>query len=389
MDKPQSVEAIDFLIISAEASSNLYAVRILEELKKRGRSFHAFGVGNQDMMDLGFEAIGRAETMAVMGFQEVLSHYKEIKAVYDQILIRCKTNKPKFALLLDYPGFNLKLAEELKKLNIPVIYFIAPQVWAWKKKRVYKIKECIDKLLCIFPFEEDFYKKYGVNTEFVGHPLLEEIKEEYFDTNANQLLRSRFGISHAKKVIGLMPGSRVSEIKHIFKTQIETAKELVKKHPNTQVVVLVAPGVDEKYLKSLIPADAPSILFLKDKPFEMLRLVDMVLVASGTATLIAGLMKKPMVIMYKMNTLTALLLKPLVMNNTKYFGMINLIYDKELMPERFQSKANPQELRKLVEQRLYDDNKMNEVLGELDLLPKMLGNTGATQKVVDVLEGYF
>jgi lipid-A-disaccharide synthase len=159
------------LIVSAEASSALYARRLLEAWQKHDIKVSAFGVGDQKMLELGFQALGRSENMAVVGIKEVLRHYSHIKKVFYDILAECDREKPKFALLLDYPDFNFRLAKELKKRGIRVIYYISPQLWAWRKGRLSLVKKYIDKMLVLFPFEKDFYRENGVDVEFVGHPL--------------------------------------------------------------------------------------------------------------------------------------------------------------------------------------------------------------------------
>ena len=260
------------LIIAAEASSAIYAQRLLEYWQKENKIFHAFGVGSKDMERLGFEIVGRSEKMSVVGFQEVIKHYSEIKEVFNQILDLTKKRRPKFALLLDYPGFNLRLAAKLKALGIPVVYYISPQVWAWKTSRVYQIKKNVDKMLVLFPFEVEFYRKYEVNSEFVGHPLLDELNPAHFDKKEIQKNRHRYGIDAQDHLIGLMPGSRWSEINHHLQTQLRTAELIHKRNPTIKFALLVAPTFSVDEIKNILPDLKIPLILIKEDPMSMVSL---------------------------------------------------------------------------------------------------------------------
>lgn len=376
------------LIVSAEPSSNLYAERIMEETNLRKLELDFWGIGNQKMESYGLTRLGKSEEMAVMGFQEVLKHYKDIKAVYNTVIEEVKASDTKVAILMDYAEFNLKLSKDLHELGVKVVFYIAPQIWAWRQGRVKQVKEFVDELLCIFPFEEKFYKKHNVNTNFVGHPLLDEIKDSHLDLEQKKTKRSKMGFFETDKVLGLMPGSRKSELSLNFRSQLDTAKILKGKYPNLNLVVLAAPSMDQELIKSYILGDDPDILILQDEPFEMLQVVDFALVASGTATLVTGLMQVPMLVMYKMKPVSAFLAKLLVSKNNPFFAMINLIYGKEFVPERFQGDASPKKMAKLIEKKWFDEKTYEETKVGLKELPSLLGSKGATKRVVDRLEAF-
>ena len=375
------------LIVAAEASSALYASRLLELWKNENESIQTFGVGSQQMVDLGFEALGRSEQMAVVGIQEVIKHYGEIKEVFEKLIEMAKLRRPRFALLLDYPDFNLRLAKELKKLGIIVVYYISPQVWAWRTSRVHKIKKVVDKMLVVFPFEKEFYKRYDIDVEFVGHPLLDEIKESYFDKKFIQTLRQRFGIDNYDNLVGLMPGSRWSELKHHLSTQIQVADKLFKQDPNLKFAILVAPTFSLSDMKSVLPETSTPIILIKDDPMIMAAMCDEILCASGTATLLVGLIRKPMVIMYKMNGLTAWLAKKFV-KNTPFFGLINIVVGQKIVPEYFQEEANPTQLSEALLKLIDSPQAREDVTRALGQAHKLLGEKGATQRVAAVLKGY-
>jgi lipid-A-disaccharide synthase len=376
------------LIVAAEASSCLYARRLLEYWKNQKVEVTAFGIGDQAMADLGFECIGHAEELAVVGLQEVLSHWGVIKRAFYGVLETARTLDPEVALLLDYPGFNLRLAARLRAIGIPVVYYISPQVWAWRSGRIRQIKKVVDKMLVVFPFEKDFYASHGMDVEFVGHPLLDELEERFFDPAAREFHRSKFGIKPDDLVLALMPGSRRSELKHHLTTQLETARALARTRAELKTALLIAPGFSKEQIQTLLSGlDFPLIL-IKDEPFSMIDLADVVLCASGTATLMVGLLEKPMVIMYKMNPITAFLAKRLV-HATKYFGLINLVLDSPAVPELFQERANPTGLADALNSFLSTRSAREQAALRLRPAKERLGNKGATERVAKALSQYW
>ncbi len=374
------------LIIAAEASSSLYAQRLLESWKSEGRAIDAFGIGSRTMEKLGFECLGRSEELAVVGLQEVLKHLPKIRQVFNSLLESAERRKPKFALLLDYPDFNLRLAKQLKKRGIKVIYYISPQVWAWRTGRVNAIRKCVDHMLVLFPFEEAFYREHDVRCDFVGHPILDELSQNVMDPATLKHERSRFGLTEHDCVLGLMPGSRNSEIDHHLQTQIRTAEILAKKIPNLRPVMMVAPTLEREKFGELIAQSSTSIQIIKEDPLDMIALADIILVASGTATLMVGLLEKPMVIMYRMNSVTAWLAKKLV-TKTKFFGLVNLVMNRRVVPELFQEEANPNRLA-LELLNLASGPSREKALQDLAGVKAALGSRGATARVLAILNSY-
>ena len=385
----ESTRSSRVLVVAAEASSTLYAKRLLEHWKSvEGREVDAFGIGSEDMVDQGFHALGRSEDLAVVGVQEVLKHFPLIRRTFHAILDEVDREPPDFALLLDYPDFNLRLAKKLKQRGVKVVYYISPQVWAWRTHRVEKMKPLIDKMLVLFPFEKAFYDKHQIDCDFVGHPLLDEISDDLLDQKSIEVERSKVGVVGQSLLVGLMPGSRNSELKHHLQTQLEVAKAMYSENSNLQFALLVAPTFEKEQIQDLLPGiDLPMIL-LKDEPFKMIRLCDVILTASGTATLLVGLMAKPMVIMYKMNALTALIAKRFV-THTKYFGMINLIFDKLVVPELFQEQASVQNLKEHMLKYARKGDLWQATHQELLKAQERLGDKGATLRVAKALAPFW
>ncbi len=374
------------LIIAAEASSSLYAQRILESWKAEGREIDAFGIGSRQMEKLGFECIGRSEELAIVGLTEVLKHLPVIRRVFNGLLEQASKRRPKFALLLDYPDFNLRLAKQLKKRGIRVIYYISPQVWAWRTGRVKQIRRDVDHMLVLFPFEETFYREHGVRCDFVGHPLLDELPENSMSEEQRAFERSRFGIGTGDIVLGLMPGSRNSEIEHHLQTQIRTAEILVRRMPSIRPVLMVAPTLDREKFGAALEASSASIQIVKEDPLDMINLADVILAKSGTSTLMVGLMGKPMVIMYRMTAITAWFAKKLV-TKTKFFGLVNLVMDRQVAPELFQEEANPERLADEL-QRLAQGPLREKALQDMSGVRAALGSRGATKRVLAILNAY-
>lgn len=375
------------LIVAAEASSALYAEQLILHWRSQGRrrDLEYFGVGSRRMEKLNFRCLGYAEDMAVMGFSEVIQHYSDIKNVFQSILNEVDQAKPLVAILLDYPGFNLRLSKELHARQIPVIYYVSPQIWAWKKNRVYTVKAFVSKMLVVFPFEVDFYKEYGVPVQYVGHPLLDDLKPEHEDKELIALKRSRLGIQRHQKVLGLMPGSRKQELDRHLELQLQVAEKLKARHPDLKIVLLVAPTISKTEVQDRLENTKLSLVLLQDEPFNMISLVDGVLAASGTATLMVGLLEKPMVIMYRVSWLSAFIGRRLVKG---FFGLVNLLSKKEIVPELFQEKANLEQLTPQVERMLFDDLYRSQVIYDLQVLKTQLGEKGVTSRVAKEIEVY-
>lgn len=376
------------LIVAAEASSSLYAQRLLEHWKSQDFKIEAFGIGSTAMEKLGFERIGKSEELAVMGVVEVFQHWDLIKTTFHRLVEEAEKRRPDVVLLLDYPDFNLRLAKQLKKRGLKVVYYISPQIWAWRQSRVKLIQQRIDKMLVLFPFEKEFYARHDVPVEFVGHPLLDEISDKFFDEEYRKRRRSRYGVSDEDVLLGLMPGSRNSELKQHLELQLEAADRLYEENPRLKVALFVAPTFELADLQARLPKLRFPLILMKDDPFEMIHLADVVLCASGTATLMVGLMQTPMVIMYRMKAMTAWIAKRFV-KSAKYFGMINLILDRLVVPELFQEKASVGNICNELRPLLTDPGMRAKVRRELAQAQGRLGDKGATVRVAEALQEYF
>jgi len=379
------------MIIAAEASSTHYAAELMREWIRQSAhkniNHYFYGVGSNEMESLGFHRLGQSEQMAVMGIAEIIEHYSFLKNIFYNLLAEAEKNRPDIVILMDYPDFNLRLAKKMKAMGLKIFYYISPQVWAWRKNRIYDIKSYCEKVFLLFPFEKKFYDDHNVPNEFVGHPLLDDLDADLLDLDKIYFQRSKYGIKKNEKVLALMPGSRHSEIEQHFQIQQDVARRLLKKYNHLRILICVAPPLSKDYiLEKLETFNLPYIL-IKEDPNQMISMADYVLVASGTATLMVGLLEKPMVIMYKMKWLTGVI-GNLLIRNLKYFGLVNLILDEEVVPERKQKKATVDELTKLTERYITEPLYTEITIEKLKKLKKLLGDRGATKRVVSALSQY-
>lgn len=382
--KTSSAASLKILIVAAEASSAAYAAHLLKMWKNDGVAVEAFGIGSREMENLGFEILGRSEDLAVVGLQEIIAHWGEIKSAFHGLVNAAKERRPDLVLLMDYPEFNLRLAKKMKEAGIPVVYYISPQIWAWRTYRVHQIKKIVDLMLVIFPFELEFYQKHGVPVQFVGHPLLDILRDLLPDPAQVQSTRAAL-LKGKTNILGLMPGSRRSEIKFNLQTQVETAHRVMEKNPQVEPVLFVAPSLKIESVKAECERLGFRGQLIQQDPFFMISLADEILCASGTATLMVGLCAKPLVIMYKMKPLTAFFARRLV-RHIPFFGMVNLILKREAVPERFQAEANPQELSRQLMRIIDNDGGFrDQILKDLVILKNQLGDGGGLRKLGDAL----
>lgn len=326
------------LIVAAESSSTEYAIRLLKYWKISGVKIDAFGIGNEEMKSLGFQCLGRSEDLAVVGIFEVVRCFHKIKHVFNTLIDKFQTNPPQVVLLIDYPDFNFALAKKLKKINprVPILYYIPPQMWVWRKNRIKTLKKIADKICVIFPHEVEFYKENNLEVEYVGHPLVENLDGLKLSKEERCNLRQSYGISDNEHLIGLMPGSRYSEIKNMLETQVRSALFFKK----NKIAVLIAKDINDSDIKKQIKKITDrQVICIKLETAKMIQMCDTILAKSGTGTLWVALMKVPMVIVYKFNMLTASL-GGIFIKRPRFFGLPNIILNKSIVRELLQKEFN-------------------------------------------------
>ncbi|MCK5306908.1 MAG: lipid-A-disaccharide synthase [Candidatus Omnitrophica bacterium] len=373
------------VIIAGESSGDLHAAHLINALKERSHNIEIGGLGGRLMKNAGAEIYYDLTSIAVIGFLEVIKNLRKFKYAFKLILEKIDQIKPDAVILVDYPGFNLKIAKELKKRKIPIIYYISPQIWAWGKKRVKLIENLIDRMIVIFKFEEEFYKKEGITVFFTGHPLIETTKPSDF----RQVIITNNHLDDSRPIITLLPGSRENEVRKVLPIMLNTASLLYKKNKDLQFLIIRSPSIDEKVYGEILKVNKLPARLLVNNVYNLLSISDFALVCSGTATLEAAILQVPMVVIYKVTFLSWLFIKSLI--KIPYIGLVNIAAGKKIVPEFIQYDTHPREIAGFVASTLADENKLEQIKKELFEVKKLLGTTGASKRaaeyIIDFLNG--
>jgi len=362
------------MIIAGEASGDLHGAGVVRELKKIDPAIDIYGVGGDRMKREGMSLVYDIRELGFMGFFEVLKHIPFVKAMERTLEQIVKFKKPDVLVLIDYPGFNLRFAAVAKRYGVKIVYYISPQVWAWNKGRVKKMRGLVDKMLVIFPFEVEFYKREGIEAEFVGHPLM-EVLESQMD---KQGLCKRYEMDAQKEIIALFPGSRLQEIENIFPSMLQAAKG-VAAELGMEVAVGIAPTLEEKYFRTFFHVDG--IHLIKGATYELMQNARFALVTSGTATLEAACFATPMFVIYRTSWLTYLV--GLAMVRVKNIGLVNIVAGKRIVPEFIQHQASATNLMRSALALLRDSDRLAEMKDQLSTIRGMLGAHGASRTVAE------
>jgi lipid-A-disaccharide synthase len=371
----------EILIVAGEASADLHAARALLELRKLRPGLRAFGVGGPALRSAGLETLYPAEEISVMGLIEVLPRIPRILAILGGLARAARARRPKVALLVDLPDFNLRLAARLKKLGIRVVYYISPTIWAWRPGRAFQIARVVDRMLCILPFEPAAYRGSGVNARFVGHPFAERPLPA-----PARAYREALGLPVERTTIALVPGSRQGEIGRLLPPMLEAAERLRANHPDAQFVLPVAPTLDRALLAPYLAGHPGLDVRLVDgRTEEVVGASDGALVKSGTSALEAGLMHRPMVVTYRVSWLTYVIGKLLV--KVAHYSLVNLLVGREVVRELIQGDATGEKLAAALEQVLAAGPARDSQLAGLLEVRATLGERGAPERVArEVLE---
>jgi len=360
------------MIIAGEASGDIHGARLVSAMKLRNKDLYFCGIGGDALRDAGVEIIQDAATLAVVGITEVFSKiFSLIKGMAGAKRL-LKNVKPGLLILIDFPDFNLKIAATAKKLGIPVLYYISPQVWAWRQGRVKKIKELVNHLAVILPFEEEFFKKHGVPVSYVGHPLLD-----------GGLSPDKLNEKKDAPVIGFLPGSRDGEVARHLPVMLEAASLIVKKMNRVKIAVSLASTVERQYFEKIIGKhDAYDYDIISGGVEQILKMCSLVVAASGTVTLEAAIAGVPMVIIYKVSPVSYLLGKAMI--KVPNICLVNLIAGREIVPELIQDMATPANIADEVLRILGDSGKIESMRNELAGIRNLLGGSGASGRVADI-----
>ncbi len=363
-----------YYIIAGEASGDLHGSNLMRAILKIAPDSDFRFWGGDKMEQVGGKLVKHYRDLAFMGFVEVIMNLGTILSN----LKLCKKDivayNPDVIILIDYPGFNLRIAEYAHHQNIKVVYYISPQIWAWKQNRVFKIKKVVDKMIVILPFEKDFYAKYDVEVDFVGHPLLDSLENEKSLAKDDFLKNNNLS---NKPIIALLPGSRKQEVAVMLNTMLK----LLPSYPNHQFIIAGVVTLGNKYYGEIIENKEVKVLF--NNTNCILKYADAALVTSGTATLETALIGTPEVVCYKGNRISYEIAKRIV--KVKYISLVNLIMDKEAVVELIQSDFNPNILKIELDKLLFDSANRIQIINDYKLLKTMLGNNGASLRAAEII----
>lgn len=365
------------MIIAGEASGDLHGSSLVRALKAINPGLELFGVGGEKMKSEGFETLFHINQMAFLGFVEVVKHLPYILGVQKTLIDEAVKRGVKTVILIDYPGFNLNIAKKFKRLGVRVVYYIAPQVWAWGQGRVKKLKARTDIVLSVFPFEEKFFSEHGVNVRFVGNPLSERISGYHFLPEAE--FRKRFGLDPDKKILALLPGSRKHEVELLLKPALEAA-EILEKEFGFQTIVGCADTIDEDFIRKIKPG---GYKLIKGFQFEIKKYARFGIVKSGTSTMEAALLDMPLVIIYKTSALTYNIGKRLIKIGN--LGMVNIIAGENIAPELIQDEVTGEKISSAVSRILSNPSLLKKQKDGFARIRENLGKHTASETAAKVI----
>ena len=365
------------MLVVGEASGDMYGAQLVEALHARDGALKIFGVAGERLQRLHFEALFNVAELTGMGLVELAGNLKNIWRAYSLLKRALKERRPNLLILIDFPDFNLRLARLAKSLKIPVLYYVSPQIWAWRRGRVRQIARWVDHMAVVFPFEAPFYERHGVNVTYVGHPLLQTVQVH----RAKETMLTQIGLDPTKPTIALLPGSRRGEVERHLPVYRDSAVQL-REERDVQFFCVRANTIDKEAVESALQHPALHIPIVERNHYDAIHAADLVWTASGTATLEIALLGRPMIIIYRVAWLTYALARLLV--RVDHIGMVNLIAEERLVPELIQNDANP--ARIVAESRNLLDNPQlrASVVDKLTKLRERLGAPGAADRVADL-----
>ncbi|MDD5730946.1 MAG: lipid-A-disaccharide synthase [Candidatus Omnitrophica bacterium] len=361
------------LIVCGESSGDLNAANLAKAMLAISPAIKISGIGGGMLREAGAEIYSDIKELSVMGLFDVLIKLPKFIALKELLLEKLQREKFDAVILVDFSGFNLRLAKEINKA-LPVIYYVSPQVWASRPGRIKDIKKYIHKMIVLFKFEQEFYKKHSIDADFAGHPLLDIVRPS---KTKKEFLR-QLNLSESKTTITLLPGSRNAEIRNILPVMLKASRLIARQIGNIQFVIAKSPNVDiEAYNEEIYGLDL-DLKIVEDKTYDCLNIADFCLVCSGTATLEAAIMEKPFFIIYKMNPLNYLLYRPQI--KIPYIGIVNIVAGKKIVPEFVQWQANPAKISEETVKILRDASGMEKMKNELAGIKLLLGDKGASER---------
>lgn len=374
------------MIITGESSGELYGSLLAKALKTRWPDLHIIGIGGERMSEEGVTLISR--TTDVFGLLEAVSSYRTVKATFKKAVDALKKFIPDVLVLIDYPDFNIRLAGVAKDLGIKILYYVSPQVWAWRKGRVKKIAQIVDRMAVLFPFEEEIYKKAGVDCEFVGHPIFEEI-EGIVKKGGKEELKASIGLVTNRPVLSLLPGSRPNELTKLLPVMTAAVKQFksdpeIRSKGDYQFCVPLAPNTDEGQYRSYIEAlGQEGVMITKGETVKVLSVSDLAVVCSGTATLQAVFLEVPMVVIYKLSPFSYQVGKRIV--KIKYISLINILSGRDVVKELIQDAAHTDNIIEELKKIMFQTEYREEMINAYRNVKKSFSGKKTSQRVAEIV----
>ena len=366
------------MIVAGEASGDLHGSKIARYLKRKNKDIHCLGMGSEKMRDAGVELLYDSANIAVVGLWEVLKHWSDIQAALRILKQQIVTNPPDLLLLIDYQEFNLKLAKFAKQHQVNVLFYVSPQLWAWRQGRIKNFINTVDMMAVIFPFEVTYYEKAGIPVRYVGHPLANKVKA----SASKQALQTQFKLNPETPTIALLPGSRRSEIKKILPILLETAQLITAKHSGAQFLLPLANPNFKQYVVELSSQYQCDIRILDGRAYDATYCSDAACVASGTATLEVALLQTPMAIVYQVSALSYAILRRLI--KVPYVGLANIIAGDLVAPEFIQDKADPNQIAAEIIRLLEDQDYCQLRKNALQQVSAKIGDSDGIAGISDL-----
>ncbi|MGE3537005.1 MAG: lipid-A-disaccharide synthase [Candidatus Tectimicrobiota bacterium] len=375
MSQPASVSSpAPLLIVAGETSGDQHGAALVRALQARVPQLVVYGVGGPQMRAAGVETLCDIQALSVVGAVEILTTVPTALRLAARLLREAQRRGTSTAVLIDAPGFNLAFARFAKRAGLRIVYYISPQIWAWRQGRVKKVARRVDKMLTLFPFEVPFYTAAGVDAVYVGHPVLDALQ----DVPGTESAAQQLGLNPQAPIVALLPGSRRQEVQALLPVMLEACQRIVAHCPQVQGVLPVAPGLDLEDMQRLLDGSVMPVRLIRGQSHVAVRAADVAMVASGTATLETGLLGTPMVVVYRMHPVTAWLARRLL--RIPYIGLVNIVAGRPCVPELLQEALNPQTLAALVLQYLHHPGMAAHVRQELARLWHIMGTAQGAQR---------
>lgn len=367
------------VVCAGETSGDNLAAGMMRSLRERRPELRFTGMGGEAMRAAGAETLIDVSELAVMGLWEVITQYPRLRGLLRNMQRHLEETRPALLVLVDYVEFNLRLGAHARRLGIPVLFYVSPQIWAWRKKRIHRIKRSVDAMAVLFPFETRVYEEHGIPVRYVGNPLVDQMETPLRD------LRAELGLPADTQVLGLLPGSRRGEIQRHWPLLVATARCLQQEHGRLHFLVPLAPGFRRETLEALAPSAGLPMTLLTgpDRAREVMAASDLLLISSGTATLEAALLQTPMIVIYRMAPLSYALFSRLV--RVPHVALANIVGGGPLVPERLQRAANPEALCREALGLLRDPAQLAAMRASLGQVRKRLGPGGADRRTADAV----